>query len=99
MDTVLKGIYIIDIESKAKVAVCALKREKVPLNYQEYGMMYKLDDGQVVRNFEYSTVIDVREWKESEPEDYSDLISRKIFCGKYMVFLFYSSYIKIWEIY
>jgi len=99
LDTVLKGIYIIDMESKVKVAVCALKREKVPLNYQGYGMMYKLDDGQVVRNFEYSTVVDIRECKESEGESYSDPTGRKIFCGKYMASLFYSSYLKVVEFY
>ena len=61
LDTLSKGIYIIDMETKSKVAICD---DKVCQTYRDpsytYGKMVKLDDGHIVRTYALLQVIDIR---------------------------------------
>lgn len=61
LDTLAKGVYIIDMETKTKVAVCD---GKVVSTYRDpafaYGKMVKLNDGHIVRMYALLNVIDVR---------------------------------------
>ena len=62
LDTIKNGIYIFDMETKTKVAVCPLKAD-VGGWYKEYGYgkMIKLESGHVTRMNGHLQVIDIRE--------------------------------------
>ena len=65
LDTIKNGIYIFDMETKNKVAVCDLK-ENIDGDYRDYGYekMFKLESGHVTRMFERLRLLDIREGKE-----------------------------------
>lgn len=66
LDTILKGIYIFDMKTKTKAAVCNLTRSKVMTNirFRRYGKMYKLADGQIIRMYYDLCFVDIRESQE-----------------------------------
>ena len=105
LDTICKGIYIFDMDSKTKVAVCDINPE-FPKNgwntyYIEYhkniGKMFKLKDGQVLKFIPSLTIVDIRECIRNEkghipPKTY-------ILNGKYFIELSYDNYIKSYQLY
>lgn len=69
LDTIFGGIYVFDMETKTKVAVCNINdAQNTSKLYGEIKIkdyyskkMMKLDDGQIFKIFPYPTLIDVRE--------------------------------------
>ena len=96
LDTLSKGVYIIDMETKAKVAICDGEVAKYDLGpTKAYGKMLKLDDGHIVRMHGLLYIIDVRERKliGSFIESSSNFIQK----GNCLILLYDTSLLKIVE--
>ena len=96
LDTLAKGVYIIDMETKTKVAVCD---GKVVTTYRDpgypYGKMVKLDDGHIVRMYALLNVIDVR--KSEVVKSYIESSRSFIQIDNSIVLLYDTSLIKVVE--
>ena len=100
LDTVYNGIYIFDILTKTKVAVCDIKVENYI--YKIYGdhkirdyycqKMLKLDDGQIFRIFPDPSLIDIRE-QRIEMEGCDSVHFRYIIKDNYLIKLYDTSLI------
>ena len=105
LDTFRKGIYIFDMDTKTKVAVCDVQSihdkpgwNSFYIDYQKYcGKMHKLEDGQIIRIYPLLTSIDIRECISKE-KDFCYLEPRVIFIGNYIVELCENSIIFTYQI-
>ena len=101
LDTLIKGIYVINMETKLKVAVCDVTREVEPKldNENIYGKMVKLDDGQVVRTYYYPSLIDIRECEENRSEKAIQISKKFVSIGKFIASLNYNGYLFVLQLY
>ena len=99
LDTLRKGIYILDMETKNKVAVCDLK-EKIDGDYRDYGYekMLKLESGHVIRMFKYLRLLDIREGKQVADFNIA-AVKLYLVINQYIVIVFqgYIALIKIYD--
>ena len=97
LDTLSKGIYIIDMETKSKVAICD---GKVSKEYKElpstYGKMVKLDDGHIVRMYALLEVIDIGK-KDVVSDSYIESSRNFIQIDNSIVLLYDTSLMKVVE--
>lgn len=96
LDTLSKGVYIIDMETKSKVAICD---GKVAETYKEpsytYGKMVKLDDGHIVRMYALLKIIDIR--KSDVVDSFIESSRSFIQIGNSIVLLYDTSLMKVVE--
>ena len=97
-DTLAKGIYIFDIEARAKVAVCNVKIETKRTTLSGYNNMIKLEDGQVVRiDDDGINIIDINEGTITK--GCLEAVRDFVYIDKYIVFLRSNSYIFVVQLY
>ena len=98
LDTIKNGIYIFDMETKNKVAVCGLK-ENIDGDYRDFGYakMFKLESGHVTRMYKYLRILDIREGKEVGDFNIHS-VKQYLVINQYIVIL-YKGYIALITIY
>ena len=98
LDTINKGIYIFDMDTRNKVAVCDLK-ENINGNYRDYGYekMFKFESGHVTRMQGHLRILDIREGKEVGELNIR-AVKRYLVINQYIVIL-WKGYIVVAKIY
>ena len=101
-DTLNKGIYVFDLETKTKVAVSNIihKLDSISARYKDfgYGKMIKLEDGQLIRWYSCIRIVDIVEGKE----DYYYSIDSTIYFvkyDKYIILVYPNGYVVVVQLY
>ena len=101
-DTLNKGIYVFDLETKTKVAVSNMihNLDSISACYEHfgYGKMIKLEDGQLIRWYSCIRIVDIVEGKE----DYYYSIDSTIYFvkyDKYIILVYPNGYVVVVQLY
>ena len=101
-DTLNKGIYVFDLETKTKVAVSNMihNLDSISACYEHfgYGKMIKLEDGQLIRWYSCLRIVDIVEGKE----DYAYSVDSTIYFvkyEKYIILVYPNGYVVVVQLY